>query len=137
MVILPRVFAPAAQLGVGASFLAGAPMTSTELDDDKTDRADQRDGTARLARSRERGRVRAILFSDAGKADPARAFGIAIGTSLPRVQAIEALAGILSVEALMSAPPARDSLRNRMANVSGEVIPLRRHEGEIDVSRQP
>jgi hypothetical protein len=81
--------------------------------DDDTDREDDDKPEARAARARERGRIQAIVLSDAGKANPVAAMQLACGTSMSRKQAINMLAAF--GPAAVSAP--RDGLRDRMALV--------------------
>lgn len=88
-----------------------------KADDDDGDTNDDKDPDARAARARERGRIRAIVTSDAGKLNPVGAMHLATGTSMSRSQAIETLHAMGAPAA--AAEPARltDTLRDRMANV--------------------
>jgi hypothetical protein len=88
-----------------------------KADDDDGDTNDEKDPEARAARARERGRIRAIVTSDAGKLNPVGAMHLATGTSMSRSQAIETLHA-MGVPAA-AAEPARqtDTLRDRMATV--------------------
>ena len=88
--------------------------------DDSDDMEDEeQDKDARVARARERSRIRAILVSEPGKANPVAAAHLATGTSMPRGQAIEMLAAMQAgqVGASAAAEPRRDNLRDRMAEV--------------------
>ena len=86
-------------------------------DDDMED--EEQDKDARAARARERSRIRAILVSEPGKANPVAAAHLATGTSMPRAHAIEMLAAMQAgqVGAGAAAEPRRDNLRDRMAEV--------------------
>jgi hypothetical protein len=84
-------------------------------DDDDSDREDDDDPEARAARARERGRIRAIVTSDAGKLNPVGAMELACGTSMSRAQAIGTLRA-MGVPAAAE-PRKTDALRNRMAGV--------------------
>jgi hypothetical protein len=87
-------------------------------DDDDGDRDDDDDADARAARARERGRIRAIVTSDAGKLNPVGAMELACGTSMSRNQAIGTLRA-MGVPAAAE-PKKTDALRSRMA---GEPAP--------------
>lgn len=86
-------------------------------DDDEGDRRDDTKSKARAARGRERGRIRAILTSAAGKQNPVAAAELATGTSMPRQQAVAMLMAIGPAAEAAPAPAARDALRERMAKV--------------------
>jgi hypothetical protein len=83
--------------------------------DDDSDREDEDDTEARKARGRERGRIRAIVLSSAGKLNPVGAMELACGTSMPRRQAIGVLQAMGAPAA--SSPRQTDALRNRMSGV--------------------
>lgn len=91
---------------------AKAEDDEEEEGDDNSDREDDDEPKARAARSRERGRIKAIVLSDAGKANPVAAMHLACGTSMSRRQAVNMLA------AMGPATPAAsgNGLRERMAN---------------------
>ena len=84
--------------------------------DDDSDREDDDDPEARSARARERGRIRAIVTSDAGKLNPVGAMELACGTSMSRRQAIGTLRA-MGAPIGASTPRQTDALRNRMAGV--------------------
>ena len=95
--------------------------------DDADDMEDEEPGKdARAARARERSRIRAILVSEPGKANPVAAAHLATGTSMPRGQAIEMLAamqaGQVGASASAAAEPRRDNLRDRMAEVPNAAV---------------
>lgn len=83
--------------------------------DDDSDRDDDDDAKARAARARERGRIKAIVTSSAGKLNPVGAMELACGTSMSRRQAI----GMLQAMGVPAAaePRSTDALRNRMSGV--------------------
>jgi hypothetical protein len=83
--------------------------------DDDSDKDDDDDAKARAARARERGRIRAIVTSDAGKANPVGAMELACGTSMTRKHAIGMLKA-MGVPAPAASKPT-DALRSRMAGV--------------------
>ena len=84
--------------------------------DDDSDREDDDDPEARAARARERGRIRAIVISEAGKLNPVGAMELACGTSMSRRQAIGTLRA-MGVPIGAAAPRQTDALRSRMAGV--------------------
>lgn len=99
-----------------------AKKASDEDEDaDQADEDDENDTDAKAARGRERRRIRAILVSEPGKANPVAAAHLATGTSMPRNQAIEMLAAMQAGSTQAAAGPApaasRDTLRTRMAEV--------------------
>jgi hypothetical protein len=81
--------------------------------DDESDREDDEEPEARAARARERGRIAAILSSEAGNANPIAAAHIATGTSIPRSQAIEM---VHAMGPAAEPAPRGDPLRERMAS---------------------
>jgi len=90
-------------------------------DNDDGDRADLVDPVVSAARLRERGRVRAIMLSDAGKANPVAAAHLATGTSMSRSEAIEMLAAIGEQPVAPAPTPTSaksDALRTRMQDVN-------------------
>jgi hypothetical protein len=84
--------------------------------DDDSDRDDDENPEARAARARERGRIRAIVTSEAGKLNPVGAMHIATGTSMSRRQAIE-MVHAMGAPAASEPPRPTDPLRDRMAGV--------------------
>lgn len=91
-----------------------------DKNDDESDQDDEKDASARSARARERGRISAILLSDAGKANPVAAAHIAVMTSMPRGSAIGmlvAMGAAAPTAPAAAAEPVRDPLRSRMAEV--------------------
>lgn len=91
-------------------------------DDDMED--EEQDPDAKSARARERARIRAILVSEPGKANPVAAAHLATGTSMPRGQAIEMLAAMQAGQPVAAAAvePKRDNLRDRMADVPNPTV---------------
>ena len=86
-------------------------------DEDEDDEDDEKKPEARAARSRERARIKAILVSEPGRANPVAAAHLATGTSMPRGQAIEMLAAMQAGQPALAAEPKRDDLRSRMSEV--------------------
>lgn len=84
--------------------------------DDDSDKEDEDDPEARRARARERGRIRAIVTSDAGKLNPVGAMELACGTSMSRRQAVGTLRA-MGAPIGAAAPRQTDALRSRMAGV--------------------
>lgn len=84
--------------------------------DDDSDRDDDENPEARAARARERGRIRAIVESDAASVNMKAATRFALRTRMSRDEAIAHLEGM---EPSVAAEPARatDPLRDRMAGV--------------------
>lgn len=80
---------------------------------DEADRIDELDPVTRTARARERDRIHAILLSPAAEANMIGALHLATETNMPRAQVIATL-NALAAAAAQSAPPKRDSLRDRM-----------------------
>jgi hypothetical protein len=98
--------------------------------DDESDDKDDKKPDARTARAHERGRIKAILLSEPGKANPVAAAHLATGTSMSRSQAIEMLSA-MQASAPATAATVSDKLRGRMAN---ETIPA---VGAGDVQGSP
>jgi hypothetical protein len=83
--------------------------------DEDSDRSDETDDVTRSARERERGRIRAIVLSEAGVINPVLAMHMALGTSTPRAQVIEMMTGMVASGIVPVEPARSDSLRDRMA----------------------
>jgi hypothetical protein len=90
---------------------AAAAREIPEDGDEASDRADELDAVARATRQRERGRIRAIMLSEAGKDNPDIAMVLALG-SMSRRQAIDMVQAMASISA--KAKPAVETLRTRM-----------------------
>jgi hypothetical protein len=87
-----------------------AKKSKAEGDDD-SDETDEADSKARAARARERGRIKAIMSSDAAGKNPAAALFIATSTSASRDDAIAQIA------LMGSANRASSSARDRLMGV--------------------
>lgn len=86
-------------------------------DDDEGDQKDEKDEKAKSARSRERGRIQAIVSSKAGMRNPTGALHLAMTTNMPRAHAIALLAAMTPPDPVVQAAARSDDLRSRMALV--------------------
>jgi hypothetical protein len=87
----------------------------TKKAEDDSDEEDEDKPEARAARAREKGRIRAIMSSPAGKQLPTAALCVALDTSMPRHAAIKMLAGMASD---LPQGGGGGSLRERMAGAN-------------------
>jgi hypothetical protein len=87
--------------------------------EDADDENDEQKPETRALRERERSRIRAIVNSEAGLANPTAAMALALGTTTPRHRAIKLL-GRMDVPA--AANPRADALRDRMAGTANPDI---------------
>ena len=97
---------------------ARSKKAKSKASDDDDD--DDKGTDAKAARARERGRIRAILTSPAGQADPVAAAHVALDTGMPRADAIAMLSAMqLSRDAMGGGASAvgRDRLSTRMEGV--------------------
>ena len=93
--------------------------SKAKADDDEDDTS----ASAKVIRAQERSRIRAILVSEAGQADPVAAAHIALDTDMPRDQAVGMLAAMSVSRAASGGPtPARAGLGNRMSEVPNPTV---------------
>jgi outer membrane biosynthesis protein TonB len=83
--------------------------------DDESDREDEANAEARVIRAHERGRIRAIVNSEAGLANPSAAYELACNDSMSRNRA---LAMLRAVGPAVSTETRTDALRDRMAHTA-------------------
>jgi hypothetical protein len=81
--------------------------------EDADDEADESKSDARVARQRERARIRTIVNSSAGKRSPAAALHLALTTAMPRHSAIALLTSMNE-----NPQSVGDTLRDRMAGTA-------------------
>jgi len=94
-----------------------AKRSKSEGDDD-SDKDDEKDDKASAARARERGRIEAIMMSDAAAANPTAALHMAVHTATPRRAAI----GMLTAFAPVAAPAAPAKNGNQEARKRLEAV---------------
>lgn len=83
-----------------------------DKDGDEEDQEDEKDPDAKAARARERSRIRAIVESEPGRANPKAAYRLALKTNASRNTAIAMLE--LTDQSDSAPAPRRDALRDRM-----------------------
>jgi hypothetical protein len=81
--------------------------------EDDEDAKDEADAGTRAIRLREKSRIKAIVNSEAGLANPAAALHLALSTTLPRHSACKLLGGMNQ-----TVPQGRENLRDRMMGVN-------------------